>query len=75
MNTRHTPLLVIGVLLGLTAFAWAAPDAENQAKYEDKIAKSFVAHGGWVVDYDEARDRAAKEQKLIFAYFTRSYSR
>ncbi|MDJ0975740.1 MAG: hypothetical protein QNJ98_14865 [Planctomycetota bacterium] len=75
MKTPTTPLLVLAIVLGLASFGWADPDAENQAKYEEKIAKPFVAHGAWVLDYDEARERAAKEQKLIFAYFTRSYAR
>ena len=72
MNTRITPVLVTALLLGLAGSS-AANDA-LQKKYEEQIAKPFVAHGGWVVDYDEARERAAKEKKLIFAYFARSYA-
>ncbi len=51
-----------------------ADDAELQAKYDKKIAKKFVADGGWVLDYDEALERAKTEKKFIFVYFSRSYS-
>ena len=45
-----------------------------RALYEKEIAEPFVAKGSWVVDYDEARARAKRENKLIFAYFSRSYA-
>ncbi|MDJ0972961.1 MAG: hypothetical protein QNJ98_00700 [Planctomycetota bacterium] len=75
MKTHPTPYVAIGMLLCMAGICFAGPEAELQKKYEEKIAKPFVAHGGWSVDYDEARERAAKEQKLIFTYFTRSYAR
>ena len=48
--------------------------AELRAKYEEKIAKDFVSYGGWLLDYDEARAKAKEEGKLLFTYFSRSYS-
>jgi hypothetical protein len=65
-----------------TALLLAAPLAaqqdltpeELQSRYDLKIAKPFVASGGWVLDYDLARDRAVKEKKYLFVYFTRSYA-
>lgn len=48
---------------------------EMKANLEAKLAKPFVAAGGWITDYDEARALAAKEKKVIFAYFTRSYAK
>ena len=48
--------------------------AELRAKYEEKIAKDFVSYGAWQLDYDAVRAKAAEEGKLIFAYFSRSYS-
>ncbi len=48
--------------------------AELRAKYDEKIAKEFVSFGGWVLDYDEAREQAKEEGKLLFTYFSRSYS-
>lgn len=74
MRSPLPPVLLLTALLGLAPVARAEPDPELQQKYEAKIAKPFVAHGGWVLDYDEARARAEKEQKLLFVYFTRSYS-
>ena len=51
-----------------------ATQAELQAKYDKKITAKYIAHGGWMLDYDAARAKAKAEGKLIFAYFTRSYS-
>lgn len=65
-------LLLAGALLAIASPAFA--DDALQAKYDEKIAKAFVAHGGWILDYDEARAKAKKEGKVIFTYFTRSYS-
>jgi hypothetical protein len=78
MNTRR--LLVataLGLLLcspGLRPVQGAEADPELLEKYEKKIAKPFVAHGGWIVDYDAALAKAEAEKKMIFAYFTRSYA-
>lgn len=51
------------------------PQDEMKANYEAKLAKEFVAFGGWITDYDQARALAAKEKKLLFTYFTRSYAK
>jgi len=67
--------LAVGLLFSFVGPRPARADAELEAKYEEKISKPFVAHGGWIVDYDDALARAEKEKKFIFAYFTRSYSR
>ncbi|MBK8979675.1 MAG: hypothetical protein IPM29_27565 [Planctomycetes bacterium] len=47
---------------------------ELQKKYDEELALPFVQKGNWIVDYDEARARARREGKLIFAYFSRSYA-
>ncbi len=79
MTPPHLPVC----LAGLMALTWAAPapaqrrkptPEELQHKYEEEIALPFIAKGGWILDYDEARARAKKEGKLIFAYFSRSYA-
>jgi len=72
MNFTRT--ILTAALVVAAAGTAIADDAELQDKYEKKIAKKFVADGGWVLDYDEARQRAKAEDKLIFIYFTRSYS-
>ena len=64
---------VAGLLLASPALA--QDQASLVAKKEEKLAKSFVSHGGWITDYDEARAKAKKEDKVLFVYFTRSYSR
>lgn len=66
-------LAFVAALLTCAGLAQAADD-DFQAKYEEKIAKPFVAHGSWGVDYDKALERAKAEGKPIFAYFTRSYA-
>ncbi|PCJ51588.1 MAG: hypothetical protein COA70_13965 [Planctomycetota bacterium] len=72
--------LLAPALLGLALAAPAAaqdvvPEVDPlQVKLEAKLAKSFVAHGNWVLDYDEAKKIAKEEGKLLFVYFTRSYS-
>ena len=52
--------------------------AEQQATYRrnhaEKIAKDFVSYGGWMLDWDQARERARAEKKMLFIYFTRSYA-
>ena len=74
---KHSLFLVAAAFLLLLPLDLRPADAseELEAKYEAKLAKAFVSHGGWIVDYDEALARAEKEKRFIFAYFTRSYSR
>lgn len=55
-----------------TMGATGADDLKD--KYEEKLAQSFVKKGGWIADFDAAKERAATEGKLIFAYFSRSYA-
>jgi hypothetical protein len=43
-------------------------------KFKKKQAAPFVKNGGWILDFTEARKKAIKENKPIFAYFTRSYA-
>lgn len=44
------------------------------AKRDAKLAESWVAKSDWITDFDKAREIAKKSDKLIFTYFTRSYS-
>lgn len=65
-----------GVLLGGAAHALPQNDQDQmKANYEEKLHKEFISYGGWITDYDQARELAAKEKKFIFAYFTRSYAK
>ena len=69
-----TLVLAALALLASPLAAQEATQEEFQSRLDAKLAKPFVAAGGWVSDYDLARERAVKEKKYIFAYFTRSYS-
>lgn len=66
MNTLHS--LTLAALLA----APLAAQASNEEKRDEKI--SALKEDGWVTDYAEARARAAKEKKVIFVYFGRSYA-
>jgi hypothetical protein len=66
--------LMASLLVGSSFAQEADKQAELQAKYEKKVAKEFVSFGNWILDYDEARAKAKAEGKLLFTYFTRSYS-
>jgi len=61
--------ILLGLVLAAPAFA-----ETNEEKLEKKMAKEFVKNVSWHTDYDKARETAAADGKLIFAYFTRSYS-
>lgn len=61
------PLLV----LLLSSTAWAQ---SNEEKLEKKLKEPWLVEGGWITDYDKAREEAKKSGKLIFAYFSRSYA-
>ncbi|MFK5955914.1 MAG: hypothetical protein QM477_05655 [Planctomycetota bacterium] len=70
-----TKLLAPALLgLALAAPAAAQDTADLQAKLDAKLAKSFVTYGNWILDYDQARQIAKDQGKLIFVYFTRSYA-
>ena len=58
-------------ILGLSLNTWAQTDEEKRDK---KLGKEWVKKGGWITDYDKAREAAKGSSKLILAYFTRSYS-
>ena len=72
---RHTSITLAIALAGAAlALPTAAQEPDLQAKYEAKISEDWVAHGNWVLDFETAKKKAAEENKLIFAYFTRSYA-
>ncbi|MBI2933143.1 MAG: hypothetical protein HYY16_15980, partial [Planctomycetes bacterium] len=51
-------------------------DPEQRAlmrRRDKKLAEDWVKKASWFTDYDKAREEAKKADKLIFAYFTRSY--
>jgi hypothetical protein len=72
----HYALVLLGLLATLAPVAAARQDdqATLRANLEEELAKEFVKHGGWLLDYGQARARAAKEEKVLFVYFTRTYA-
>lgn len=50
----------------------------NQEALKEKFAakqkEAWFTGGEWELDFAAAKERAEKENKLIFAYFSRSYS-
>lgn len=62
-------------LLVAAAFALQDPTPEELvARRDEKLASPFLAKAAWRTDYDRAREEAKKSGRIIFAYFTRSYS-
>lgn len=63
------------------AFLAAAADASAQDQeqlkknLDKKLESDFLKKSAWFLDYDEAKAAAKKSNRLIFAYFTRSYAR
>ncbi len=73
------PRIAAGFLaagLALTpALPGQEPDVEAlKAKLEHKLESPFIEFGGWITDFDVAKEKAKAEGKLIFVYFSRSYS-
>ena len=69
------------VIFGSLAFVPALPAQRNMpsqdeliTEREKKLAKPVFHEANWLFDYDEARRQAKEQGKLLFTYFTRSYS-
>jgi hypothetical protein len=68
-------VLLGAVLLSTGAHAQDSPEQQKHKRnYEKALTAEFISFGGWVTDYDVARERAKKEGKLIFTFFSRSYA-
>lgn len=73
--TRWTSL-VLASLLGLAVSSVALahdPEAEARWRLEEELKKPWVAANGFTADFDKAMERAIKDKKPIFAFFTLSY--
>lgn len=46
---------------------------ELRTKRDQKLESEFLKKADWLTDYDRALGEAENQNKLIFAYFTRSY--
>ena len=63
-----TTLAVLALGAGLAA------QGDLEAKLEKKLASPFLENADWVTDLGKAKARAKETGKVIFGYFTRSYS-
>ncbi|MEM7167096.1 MAG: hypothetical protein AAF581_16660 [Planctomycetota bacterium] len=72
MLRRALALTCLLTVLGVTASAVAQDDLV--AKRDKKLAAEWLKKAEWFTDYDKARAKAAETNKLVFGYFTRSYS-
>lgn len=75
MRTSLLVLLLLAAALPISAQVGSgnSNEAANREAYELKLSEPFAEHVSWVRRLDEARRRARAEEKLIFAWFTRSY--
>ena len=63
------------LLVALSLQTGAQPSQEELQQLRDqKLEAKFFKNASWIVDYDEARRVAKESNKLIFAYFTRSFA-
>ena len=63
------------IALALTASAAAQSQAELVKARDGKLQLPFLKQVDWTRDFDEAKQRATKTGRWIFAYFTRSDER
>ena len=71
---RNLVIAVAPTLLSVLASAQESDPEVLKERLATELAKPFIEYGGWVTDYDAAREQANKQGKVLFAYFTRSYA-
>ncbi len=75
LKTTWAGAVIFGSLALLPALpAQRLSQDELVVESEKKLAKPVFQKANWLFDYDEARQQAKKQGKLLFTYFTRSYS-
>jgi hypothetical protein len=61
-------------LVAQRAPAQAPSQAELVQRRTEKLAKPVFKQAAWLFDFDEAKQQAAAQDKLLLVYFTRSYA-
>lgn len=75
ISLRHVPLAGLALVLAIGgAQAQDGQQEKFKANYESKVQEAWFVEGKWLEDFDAAKAQAKKENKVVFAYFTRSYS-
>ena len=74
VNTSVSTTLMLTLLAGFGFSAQSQAQGDLVAKKEAKLKKAFLQNATWYTDYDKARAAAKKSNKVLFTYFTRSYS-
>ena len=67
-------LLACGLAVGLDAQRRVPTAEELISRKEQKLAEAWLKNASWTLSFADAKTRAAKEGKLIFGYFTRSFA-
>lgn len=70
-NSPMQTKLAIAFLAALSTSAFAETNEEKLAK---KLKAPFLKSVAWELDYDAALKTAKGGNKIIYAYFTRSYA-
>lgn len=69
---------IAGEVLAAAVFLAAAGALSAQDSPEERLQRKlkdpFLARAPWILDFERAKEAGGKSGKLIFAYFTRSYS-
>ncbi len=74
MSLMKSIRTVSRMAVALLVLATTAKAQSLEERLEKKMAKPFIKNAAWVTDHDAARKLAGEQGKLLFAYFTRSYS-
>jgi hypothetical protein len=74
MTTMKQILISATIVAGMLSSVPLMAQDDLVEKYQAKISEPWVAHGGWNENLDDVLRRAREEDKIVFAYFTRSYA-
>src|SRR5262245_30070535 len=71
---QHLSLPLLALALGASAAAQQEPPSQQQLQEQRaaRLARPLFTKAPWLFDLDAARAAAQKDDKPIFAYFTRS---
>ncbi len=66
--------MVVAAAVAASLWTGAVNAQSMEQKRDSKLAEPWVKAGGWVTDYDVAREKAKAQGTHILAYFSRSYA-